>query len=214
MPRTAAATVDMAEIAASGHRGPGRPRTSSRAALEEAGIELFIEKTFSATTIDDIAQRAGVSRSTFFNYFAAKGDLLFLDLDQALDRFEKELAVATEPDALDAIEGALVRSLEDFGTSHVPLSVSQRDVMGVAAEVRTARLRILARQADILTSFLAKDLGRPEGDLLVAVSATMIAGAVSAAGMTWARDGAERAAFTEYIERAMQVVRNGLGRAL
>jgi len=196
------------------HRGPGRPRTSSRASIEEAAAELFIEKTFAATSIDDIAQRAGVSRTTFFNYFASKGDLLFLDVDRALDRFERELAVATEPEPLDAIEAALVRSMAEFGTTHVPLAVSQQDVMGVAAEVRTARLRNLARNADILTEFLAKELGRPTDDLLVKVAATMIAGAVSAAGMTWARDGAERAPFTEYIERAMVVVRNGLGRAL
>ena len=45
----------------------GRPRASSKDVLEEAASELFLEKGYLATSIDDIAQRAGVSRATFFN---------------------------------------------------------------------------------------------------------------------------------------------------
>ena len=202
------------DITAVEHRGPGRPRTASAAAIEEAATELFLEKTFVATTIDDIAQRAGVSRTTFFNYFSSKADLIFLDVDRAVDRFEHELSVATEPDPLDAIEAALLVSMADFGTSHVPLMVSQQEVMGIAGEIRTARLRNLARTADVLVDFLSKELGRPASDLLVKVAATMISGAISAAGMTWASDGAERAPLSEYLERSMVIVRNGLGRAL
>ena len=157
-----------------------------------------------------------MSRTTFFNYFLAKSDLLFLDVDRALDRFEAELQanVGADGDLLDVIEAALIRSMAEFGSTQIPLAVSQREIMGVWAEVRTARLRTLARHADILSRYIAAELGRPADDLLVIVSGTMIAGAMSSAGMTWAQDGAERAPLTEYIERAMAYVRNGLGRSL
>ncbi|MDA3804317.1 helix-turn-helix domain containing protein, partial [Clavibacter sp. CT19] len=65
-------------------RPAGRPRRSSRATLEEAAAELFLEHTYAATTVEQIAQRAGVSRATFFNYFASKADLLWAGLDDTL----------------------------------------------------------------------------------------------------------------------------------
>ncbi|MBC7441420.1 MAG: TetR family transcriptional regulator, partial [Ramlibacter sp.] len=62
----------------------GRPRGSSRAMLEEAAAELFLEQTYAGTTIEQITRRAGVSRNTFFNYFRAKSDLLWVDVDAGL----------------------------------------------------------------------------------------------------------------------------------
>ena len=49
----------------------GRPRASSRETLAEAACELFLEQGYEATSVVDIAQRAGVSRSSFFNYFSS-----------------------------------------------------------------------------------------------------------------------------------------------
>ena len=57
--------------------------------LAEAAAELFLEQTYAGTTIEDIAQRAGVSRATFFNYFAAKSDLLWVEVDESLAQFER-----------------------------------------------------------------------------------------------------------------------------
>ncbi|MBT5576399.1 MAG: TetR family transcriptional regulator, partial [Microbacteriaceae bacterium] len=54
--------------------------------LQEAALELFVEQTYAKTTIEEITQRAGVSRATFFNYFPAKSDVFWVDLDDALRR--------------------------------------------------------------------------------------------------------------------------------
>ena len=59
----------------------GRPRASSRETLAEAACELFLEQGYEATSVVDIAQRAGVSRSSFFNYFSSKSDVLWSGLD-------------------------------------------------------------------------------------------------------------------------------------
>src|SRR6478735_3643507 len=82
----------------------GRPRASSRGMLAEAAGELFLEQTYAGTTVDDIARRAGVSRATFFNYFAAKSDLLWLEVDEALDAFDATAAsVPPELAPMDAV---------------------------------------------------------------------------------------------------------------
>lgn len=47
-----------------------------RARLVEAGIRLFASRGFDATTVDEIAASAGVSRRTLFRYFGTKGDIV------------------------------------------------------------------------------------------------------------------------------------------
>ncbi|WP_255471499.1 TetR/AcrR family transcriptional regulator [Pantoea sp. PSNIH1] len=44
--------------------------------LTETGLKLFAEQGFEATTLDDIARAAGISRRTFFNYFSAKEEII------------------------------------------------------------------------------------------------------------------------------------------
>lgn len=53
-----------------------RKQQMARDAIYSAAIELFAAKGFEETTADEIAEVAGVSRRTFFRYFASKDDLL------------------------------------------------------------------------------------------------------------------------------------------
>ena len=45
-------------------------------AIHNAAMTLFVAKGFDETTIEEVAQTAGVSRRSFFRYFASKDDLL------------------------------------------------------------------------------------------------------------------------------------------
>src|SRR5215213_8957996 len=47
--------------------------------LRDAAFELFSAQGFDATSVDDIAQRADVGRTTFFRHFRAKEDVVFPD---------------------------------------------------------------------------------------------------------------------------------------
>ena len=50
--------------------------TRTRKMLEEALIELTVEKGFAAVTVRDITERAMVNRSTFYRHYLDKFDLL------------------------------------------------------------------------------------------------------------------------------------------
>jgi AcrR family transcriptional regulator len=52
-----------------------QPNTSERLAL--AALELFAERGYENTTVIDIAQRAGLTKSTFFRHFQDKREVLF-----------------------------------------------------------------------------------------------------------------------------------------
>lgn len=75
---------------------PGRPAVTSRGGLEFVAIELFAEKGFDATTVDDIAEAAGIGRRTFFRYFASKNDAVWGDFDHALDDLRQRLDAVPE----------------------------------------------------------------------------------------------------------------------
>jgi TetR/AcrR family transcriptional regulator, regulator of mycofactocin system len=47
-----------------------------RGAIWDAAVDLFVDKGFEQTTVDDIARAAGVSKRSFFRYFSSKNDLM------------------------------------------------------------------------------------------------------------------------------------------
>jgi AcrR family transcriptional regulator len=51
-------------------------RRETKRRITEAGIGLFLGRGYEATTLDDIAAAAGISRRTFFHYFKSKDDIL------------------------------------------------------------------------------------------------------------------------------------------
>jgi AcrR family transcriptional regulator len=53
-----------------------RRRREAKQRLYDCALELFTERGYEATTIDDIAAKADVARGTFFNYFQRKEDLI------------------------------------------------------------------------------------------------------------------------------------------
>ncbi|MFJ9543931.1 TetR family transcriptional regulator [Streptomyces sp. NPDC101225] len=76
--------------------GPDKPMQDDPAATEDQGkasirdllvsaaFELFTERGYDSTTIDDIVRRAGVGRRSFFRYFPTKEEVVFPDHERAL----------------------------------------------------------------------------------------------------------------------------------
>lgn len=72
--------------------------------LAAAALELFEERGFEATTVADIAARAGLTKRTFFRYFGDKREVLFAGTEVLEERFVERVAAAPADDSpLDAI---------------------------------------------------------------------------------------------------------------
>ena len=63
-------------------------------AIVDAAFELFEERGYDETTVDDIAERAGVGRTTFFRHFGSKEAVIFPAHDELLAQISARLKAA------------------------------------------------------------------------------------------------------------------------
>lgn len=193
----------------------GRPRLSSREMLEDAAFELFLEKGYAGTTVEEITQRAGVSRNTFFNYFPGKSDVFWVDLDAGVEALAGCLAAQPpETGVTAAIESAILTACKPFGRSRVPWALTHYELIGSVRELQSSALGRLTIQAQILAGFTEQRLGLPVGSMLARAFAYAAIGAIVAAAQTWAAAGPSRGELGPYVSIALAPVLAGFGSAL
>jgi AcrR family transcriptional regulator len=134
-----------------------KPTTRDR--LAQAAFDLFSERGYEQTTVDDIAERAGLGRATFFRHYRSKEDVIFPSHDQLLEQVRDRMWSASQSSALaaacDAVrlvllhylgEGDLARQRYAL-TSTVP-ALRDREIVSVARYQRLFREYIAGRMTD------------------------------------------------------------------
>ncbi len=98
-----------------------------RARLLSAGFSLFQAKGFDNVSIDEIAEEAKVARSTFFNYFPGKEDLLCELALQGIARFADDLEqLKSEPSVVKRVVQAITNLISE---SFKYLNISWRVIL-------------------------------------------------------------------------------------
>jgi len=116
----------------------GQARTTRRAVVE-AGGALFVERGYAGTTVDAIAERAGVSRKTVFTSVGGKVGVLKLAIDWALTGDDEPVPLKDRP---------VIRDLVQETDAHKAVVKWAHMVTGIAA--RLALLHpVLTAAADV-----------------------------------------------------------------
>jgi len=164
-----------------------------------------LEKGFAETSVADITTRAGVSRSSFFNYFATKSDVLWAGFDERVAGLAGAL-VADDDDAAEAdavVRRALAQLLDGFDPDMLALALAQADAMGLADEIERESAVRQARIARVVSERLrAGGVDPLHGDVFGAA----YGGAVLAALARWAGAGAGRTPLGAILARALAAV--------
>lgn len=87
--------------------------SAARNAVVAAALELFARQGFEATSVDQIAQAAGISRSTFFRQFGGKDDVVFADHEELLEHLREYLG-REHPDPWEAVCEASLQVFRHF----------------------------------------------------------------------------------------------------
>lgn len=181
----------------------GRPRASSRETLAEAACELFLEQGYQATSVADITRRAGVSRSSFFNYFSSKSDVLWSGIDERIQQAIGSLEALGADATGDVVRGILLLIVRDFAPDPLALALRNATAMGLEEElVRDTGLRQARLASAIARAACASGIDVIRADILGAAHAA----AVLSSLRVWAEQGAGRGAPESVLREAMGAI--------
>jgi AcrR family transcriptional regulator len=145
-------------------------------------MELFAERSFEATTVAGIAERAGVTERTFFRYFADKREVLFAGEEQLEAVFVNAIADAPADasltDLLIAALDAVGEALQDARGRD--FSRARNEIITANEQLQERELLKLAKLSHAVTAALvargvADVPARLAGDLVVSVFSTAFA---------------------------------------
>ncbi len=164
----------------------GAKRRQARRALFEAAIALFREQGFDATTVDEIAQRAGYSRATFFNHFKTKDGVLRFYGEHLREQVEAELLLlGPETSPLERVRTMLNTMLVETERHRGAARIVHMYSIGDRSYLATptpARMRIL----ELLTALMreAQEAGQIRPDLPMEETSLLVAGVLQMAALS------------------------------
>ncbi|GAA2211732.1 TetR family transcriptional regulator [Nonomuraea monospora] len=165
------------------------PKPPIKHRLAEAAVALFDEKGYDATTVDDIAARAGVSRSTFFRYHRSKEDAIFPDHDALLDRIDARLRASTAGTAIVAITDA-VRIVLAHYVDDAEVSLRRYRLVRQVPALRDREIASVARYQRLFREFVGAWLGdSPDAGLRAELMAASVVAAHNQVLRGWLRSG-------------------------
>lgn len=176
----------------------------TRAAIVSAALELFRERGFQGTTIDEIAERADVGPRTFFRYFRTKEAVLFADAVAQRERIARELAARPPEEhpflSLIAAAGVLA---DEIAARRDDIQLRSRiaaENPGVWAYERTM---LEADLAETLAGFVADRLGvSADADPRPRVWAVLVMATFRIAFHLWL-DSGQKGQLRQGVQRAL-----------
>jgi AcrR family transcriptional regulator len=180
-----------------------RKKERTRRQLAEAAAELFYERGYAATTVDDIVAAVDVSPRTFFRYFPTKEDLVVALGATSLDLFLEALRDRPSDESLQVAVGAAIDQSLAPGWED---TTKVRSFLSLLRETPALRARWLEEaygKRDLMAEVIAQRTGTDPGDLRNLLIAGAITLTINTALAAWADQDAEPKA-SPFVYRGLQ----------
>jgi AcrR family transcriptional regulator len=174
---------------------------NARERLERAALALFAEHGYDATTVAEIADRAGLTKSTFFRHFADKREVLFGGQDMLAELFSEAIRTAPATAATaECLAAALTAAAVAFTPDRHDLAPLRQSVIAANSELEERQLLKRARLASVMAGALR---ARGADDVAARLAAEVGVLAFSTAYARWAAPE-NRQPFTEIAHAALR----------
>ncbi len=184
-----------------------RKKAKTRAAIREHAMRLFHEQGYADTTVDQIAEAAEVSPSTFFRYFPTKEDVVLADDYDGLivEAFRAQPAELTP---IQAIRAAMHAIFDDLPPDAMRRERDRMQLVKEVPELRAAAMDDYMESMTMLAEIMAERLGRRPDDFPVRVFAGALVGVALATMQATIDHPLDN--FTELLDRGFQLLEAGL----
>ena len=191
-------------------RRRGRPGYDREAVLE-AAVEVFNERGYDGTSMEDLSKRLGIAKSAIYHHVSGKEELLRMALDRALDGWAEAAEHARELDAPAIVRlEMLVRGTVAVLESRLPYVTLLLRVRGNTDVERAALAR--RRSFDRLVASLVEEAER-DGDVRPdvdpKVTARLLAGLINSI-VEWYRPGGRQARQVPLADAVCAIAFDGL----
>jgi AcrR family transcriptional regulator len=157
-----------------------RKKARTRAAIREHAMRLFEEQGYAATTVDQIAEAAEVSQSTFFRYFPTKEDVVLADdLDPLIVAAVK--AQPPEVPPITAIRNAIHEVVDNVSAEESEREQRRQRMFRHTPELMSRAMVQYTDTIRLLGEAVADRAGLPPADFAARVLAGAVIGAALAA---------------------------------
>ncbi|MCS5495631.1 TetR/AcrR family transcriptional regulator [Cnuibacter physcomitrellae] len=145
----------------------GRWEPGARERLVVAAVELFTEQGYDDTTVAQIAERAGVTKSTFFRHFPDKRELLVAGQESLSTLLAEGIAEASAgTSALDSVASGLERASALMGPANRDLGPRIREAVAASVELQERdALKSVGMAAAMTRALLARGEAEPVAHL-------------------------------------------------
>ncbi|MGV1010310.1 MAG: TetR family transcriptional regulator [Dermatophilaceae bacterium] len=190
-----------------------RKKAKTKAAIQHHALRLFQEQGYAETTVEQIAEAAEVSPSTFFRYFPTKEETVLTEfLDSEAFRLMVQAPAQMSP--LEALRNAVERTFGSMSEEDLRLELTRNQLINNVPELRRGMLAELTRPMGMLAEAVALRLGRDPEDPGIRMYAGAVVGAITSMTASPAFQ-APRTGDADAIEpEQMQAMMTGLGDAI
>ncbi|MGE0058134.1 MAG: TetR family transcriptional regulator [Dehalococcoidia bacterium] len=182
----------------------------TRQSIIEAAYELFHERGFAATTVDDIAERADVAPRTFFRYFPTKESVLFSHQGK-LQAIRERLA---ERPLDEPIGESLIAVMLSLGSENAMDQRYAELICRLSSEndslIKAQRREMMELFTEGLVEVASERTGIPANDVRLQATVGSLMACIAAAISCWFDNGAE-GELRPYIEEALTACRAAFG---
>ena len=184
-----------------------RKKQATSTALQRSAIDLFLERGYDETTVQDITDAAGVSQRTFFRYYPTKADAVWGDFAGHVARLESLLAATDQARPVLASVCAAYVEVNDYPDAELPLLRERmRLILGEPALLAHSQLRFAEVDRGVARYVAARTAASPT-DLVPRLVAASTRAAATTAFQAWLAD--ERSALTEHLHQTFDEMAAG-----
>jgi AcrR family transcriptional regulator len=167
-----------------------RKKVHVRTSIQREALRLFSEQGFNETTVEQIADAAGISVATFYRYYTSKEDSVITDEYDPIF-VESFMERPSDESLIDAVRAMMTEVVVHYLVRDRDLLVARYELRRKTPALAAAYLEEQERSQEMFAALMARHVRRPLDDVDVRIGCAALSGALHEVFSAWIGQGAK-----------------------